>query len=166
MTYKEITPLQKEKIISFYKKSKGNLKLTSNQFDFISKWSIRNLLQEEKIYGTFKKEETAKEKSRRKSINVINWKKQKKIMLIEYKGGKCEICGYNKCLEALESLKEKYKDDLLVFSKTDMLNYCDPGDNTGDLRTTMYAVNIIPKLAKDKGIKYFFSCFLLKKNAY
>jgi hypothetical protein len=26
----------------------------------------------------------------------------KKIKCVEYKGGKCEICGYNKCVEALE----------------------------------------------------------------
>ena len=23
-------------------------------------------------------------------------------MLVEYKGGKCEVCGYDKCIEALE----------------------------------------------------------------
>lgn len=33
--------------------------------------------------------------------NVINWRKDKKRKLIEYKGGKCEICGYNKCTSAL-----------------------------------------------------------------
>lgn len=25
-----------------------------------------------------------------------------KELLVEYKGGKCEICGYNKCISALE----------------------------------------------------------------
>jgi hypothetical protein len=25
-----------------------------------------------------------------------------KIRLVEYKGGKCQICGYNKCFNALE----------------------------------------------------------------
>lgn len=24
------------------------------------------------------------------------------MKMVEYKGGKCEICGYNKCIEALE----------------------------------------------------------------
>lgn len=35
------------------------------------------------------------------SQSVINWRKRKKLELIEYKGGKCEICGYNKCVAAL-----------------------------------------------------------------
>ena len=25
-----------------------------------------------------------------------------KVLLVEYKGGKCEVCGYNKCVAALE----------------------------------------------------------------
>ena len=34
--------------------------------------------------------------------SVIKRRKQNKLVLVEYKGGKCEICGYNKCVEALE----------------------------------------------------------------
>ena len=34
--------------------------------------------------------------------NVKAWRKRTKELLVEYKGGKCEFCGYNKCLEALE----------------------------------------------------------------
>jgi hypothetical protein len=34
--------------------------------------------------------------------NVGAWRKKTKALLVEYKGGKCEFCGYNKCLEALE----------------------------------------------------------------
>jgi hypothetical protein len=102
MTYKDLTKVQKENIIDFYKQTKGNLNLTSQNFKTLSKWSIRNLLQEAKIYGTFKKIETIKEKSRRKSLHVINWKKKKKIELVQYKGEKCEKCGYSKCIEALE----------------------------------------------------------------
>ena len=37
-----------------------------------------------------------------KSKSVINWRKRTKIALVEYKGGKCCVCGYNKCIEALE----------------------------------------------------------------
>ena len=36
------------------------------------------------------------------SKNVIEWRKRKKIELVEYKGGSCQMCGYNKCFEALE----------------------------------------------------------------
>lgn len=35
------------------------------------------------------------------SESVILWRKRTKIKLIEYKGGKCEICGYDKCSRAL-----------------------------------------------------------------
>lgn len=45
---------------------------------------------------------TLDESKRKKSLNVINWKKRKKKELVEYKGGKCEKCGYNKCITALE----------------------------------------------------------------
>ena len=32
---------------------------------------------------------------------VSNKRRRNKIALVEYKGGKCEICGYDKCIEAL-----------------------------------------------------------------
>jgi hypothetical protein len=32
---------------------------------------------------------------------VIKKRKKIKLKSVEYKGGKCEICGYNKCVEAL-----------------------------------------------------------------
>lgn len=45
---------------------------------------------------------TKEERNKNNSKRVSNWRKDKKIKLIEYKGGKCEICGYNKCIGALE----------------------------------------------------------------
>jgi transcription elongation factor Elf1 len=33
---------------------------------------------------------------------VIDWRRRKKIELVEYKGGKCEVCGYNKSVNALQ----------------------------------------------------------------
>jgi predicted HNH restriction endonuclease len=41
----------------------------------------------------------------RREVNkasVIKRRKQNKLLLVEYKGGKCERCGYAKCVEALE----------------------------------------------------------------
>lgn len=35
------------------------------------------------------------------SKSVILWRKRTKQKLVDYKGGKCEICGYDKCIEAL-----------------------------------------------------------------
>ena len=57
---------------------------------------------------------------------------------------------------SIEDYRKKYGDDLLVFSKTEVMGRYDSGDNSGDLRSTMYAVNVIPELAKERGIKYFF----------
>jgi hypothetical protein len=36
-----------------------------------------------------------------KSKSVVDWRKRTKLKLVEYKGGSCEICGYNKCVGAL-----------------------------------------------------------------
>jgi transposase len=36
------------------------------------------------------------------SESVMLWRKKTKKKLIEYKGGKCELCGYSKCERALE----------------------------------------------------------------
>ena len=33
---------------------------------------------------------------------VESWRKRQKKALVEYKGGKCQCCGYSKCIEALE----------------------------------------------------------------
>lgn len=38
----------------------------------------------------------------KKSGYVIDWRKKTKEELVNLKGGKCERCGYNKCLSALE----------------------------------------------------------------
>ena len=44
------------------------------------------------------------EEERKKSgvQQVIIWRQRAKIKLVEYKGGKCEKCGYNKCIDALD----------------------------------------------------------------
>lgn len=47
-----------------------------------------------------KKAQTKKEK-KGNSKNVISYRKRTKIKAVEYKGGKCIRCGYNKCVNAL-----------------------------------------------------------------
>lgn len=37
-----------------------------------------------------------------RSVAVQKRREKTKELLVEYKGGKCEICGYNKCISALE----------------------------------------------------------------
>ncbi|OGI18574.1 MAG: hypothetical protein A3B68_02280 [Candidatus Melainabacteria bacterium RIFCSPHIGHO2_02_FULL_34_12] len=48
--------------------------------------------------------ETRKYSDRRLYLIEAVRKRRKKIrlMAIEYKGGKCKLCGYNRCIEALE----------------------------------------------------------------
>jgi 5-methylcytosine-specific restriction endonuclease McrA len=43
-------------------------------------------------------------KDRRQYLIAAVYKRRKKIrqMAVEYKGGRCEICGYHHCIEALE----------------------------------------------------------------
>lgn len=43
-----------------------------------------------------------KDRKRNKSNAVSSWRKRTKVRLVEYKGGKCYKCGYNRCLDALE----------------------------------------------------------------
>jgi|GEM_PF-878845 len=45
---------------------------------------------------------TDEESKNNKVQSVISWRKRVKLKLIEYKGGKCEKCGYDKCVRALE----------------------------------------------------------------
>ena len=42
--------------------------------------------------------------SRRQYLIAAVHKRRKKVrqMAVEYKGGNCEVCGYNRCIEALE----------------------------------------------------------------
>lgn len=35
------------------------------------------------------------------SMAVVSWRKRRKRGLVDYKGGKCERCGYDKCIEAM-----------------------------------------------------------------
>lgn len=43
-----------------------------------------------------------KVKTKTRSESVIEWRKRQKIKLVEYKGGCCEKCGYNKSISALQ----------------------------------------------------------------
>lgn len=38
----------------------------------------------------------------RNAQNVKAWRVRTKQKLVEYKGGKCEVCGYDRCIQALE----------------------------------------------------------------
>lgn len=58
--------------------------------------------------------------------------------------------------ETLPDYKKKYGDELIVFDKNDASLSVDAGDNSGDMRSTLFAVNEIPGLAESKGIRFYF----------
>ena len=68
-------------------KQLGNIKKVAKQMH-ISYDRLRNVIVSDKI--TPKKRDTSL------------YRREVKRKLIEYKGGKCQICGYNRCQEALE----------------------------------------------------------------
>ncbi len=43
-----------------------------------------------------------KRKSRKSGLKVISWRQRVKLRAIDYKGGKCQICGYSRCHQALD----------------------------------------------------------------
>ena len=56
----------------------------------------------------------------------------------------------------INEYKTKYGDELIVFDKIKASKNVDSGDNTGDMRSTLFAVNTIFDIAKEKKIKHFF----------
>jgi hypothetical protein len=69
--------------------------------------------------------------------------------------GKVYFVGDNTDSE-IEGYKKLYGDDLLIFDKKEVAKKYDSGDNSGDLRSTMFAANTIFDLAEQKGIEYFY----------
>lgn len=53
-------------------------------------------------YITTKNRKNTIDRKKSMSKNVIEWRKRKKIELIDYKGGCCEVCGYNKTIRSLD----------------------------------------------------------------
>ena len=37
-----------------------------------------------------------------KAQSVVNWRQRLKLRAVEYKGGKCEVCGYSRCIRGLK----------------------------------------------------------------
>lgn len=61
----------------------------------ITKWSRVTV-------GKYVKDRRVIYKKKTAAQAVIDSRRKKKQLLVEYKGGKCERCGYNKCIDALE----------------------------------------------------------------
>lgn len=95
---KPINVLKKEfnktDVINFYQKVKS-IRKTAKNFS-TSRETIRKILPDEIV-----SQSTNNRQTKTKSQSVIEWRKRKKIELVEYKGGKCERCDYHKSLNAL-----------------------------------------------------------------
>ena len=66
------------------------------------------------------KKDTRKYRDRRQYLIAAVYKRRRKIrqMAVEYKGGQCQVCGYDRCIEALEfHHKNPHEKDFSVSSK-------------------------------------------------
>ena len=99
MSKNKINRLDDETILEIkklYKELRSSLKVS--KILNISKLSVLKYCDE--IF--YREKVTDDEKKIRLSKNVIDWRRRKKIELVEYKGGECEKCGYKKSINALE----------------------------------------------------------------
>ncbi len=74
----------------------NSLRKTAKYFN-VSRETIRKYIPDDIIDGNKCNKITIT-----RTQSVINWRKRKKIELINYKGGCCEKCGYNKSITALQ----------------------------------------------------------------
>lgn len=58
--------------------------------------------------------------------------------------------------KTVNDYKKKYNKELVVFDKNEAAKKMDSGDNTGDLRSTLFSANTIFEIAKKKNIENFF----------
>jgi predicted transcriptional regulator len=80
-------------VLIFYKKSKS-LDVTAKKFQISIPTLRKYYIDDDNILRKVKRIS--------KSESVIEWRRRKKIELVEYLGGKCQICGYNNCISALQ----------------------------------------------------------------
>lgn len=79
-------------------------KKTYNEIKKICNLSINIIRKICRDFDLIENRKNGSNENRRRQVvkNVTKWRRQVKIKLVEYKGGKCEKCGYNKCVDALE----------------------------------------------------------------
>ena len=89
------TKIEIEEMQKFY--DEGNsLQKVADKFQ----WRKQTLI---KYIQTRKPSHISEEEFKRRRVKAVtNWRRRVKIKLVEYKGGKCKICGYNRCLSALD----------------------------------------------------------------
>ena len=60
------------------------------------------MVEQSNFYQMSKETRTYADRREVNKASVIKRRKQNKLLLVEYKGGKCECCGYDKCIAALD----------------------------------------------------------------
>lgn len=94
-TQKKLNDVEIKKIKDLYEETKSCIKVA--KILGLSKSTVL------KYINVFDKEKLSDEElKKRKSEQVIYWRKKAKLKLVEYKGGKCEKCRYDRCVDALE----------------------------------------------------------------
>ena len=58
--------------------------------------------------------------------------------------------------KTIKDYKKKFDCEIIIFDKKKVSKKMDTGDNTGDLRSTLFSANTIFDIAKKKGYQYFF----------
>ena len=132
-TYKEITKILgcAQSTVSYHcqlhKLGDNNQKVTEEEKENFQKLydEIGSLKKVAKITGrsfeTVKKYVKTKDRVKNftRSESVVAWRKRTKIKLIEYMGGKCFVCGYDKCVGALQfHHKNPNEKDFTISGKT------------------------------------------------
>ncbi len=84
----------KKRMQEIYDETKSSLKVSK-----LTGWSKATVLR---YIDVDKSKLTEEEKKKNKSNSVVSWRKRAKAKLVEYKGGKCQCCEYDKCIEAME----------------------------------------------------------------
>lgn len=94
----DLIPISKNKIKemqAFYDECKSSIKV-SEKFN-ISKTTVLKYIETEVL-----EKMSEEEFKRNRSNSVVSWRKRTKEKLVEYKGGKCQCCGYNSCIDAFD----------------------------------------------------------------
>lgn len=98
--YSKYKNLDSENVIKKYLEFKS-MRKTAKYFN-VDRGTLRKILPDNVVEKfTLKKINPAEKKENQKK-SVVDWRRRQKEKLVEYKGGKCEKCGYNKSIQALQ----------------------------------------------------------------
>lgn len=103
-----------EEINNFYENN--TLKSTANKFNVSTSTVIKYTKNKRKILSDV-------ERKKRNYLKVKSFRQKIKEKAVEYKGGKCEKCGYDNCIWALEFHHKISKEKDFNISNSKMLNW-------------------------------------------